>query len=124
MEPTNLSVTAHFITRARQRGYRQEDLAIMERFGTFRGDGLLLREKDVAAEIDHLSMTLRLIRRGGANGNASEIAQGIERLRRLQGAFIPIECGHVVSIYRPCRRRMKYVLRGGRRPRRDRRYWR
>ena len=124
MEPTNLSITAHFITRARQRGYRQEDLAIMERFGTLRGDGLLLREKDVAAEIDHLSMTLRLTRRGGANGNASEIARGIERLRRLQGAFIPIECGHAVSIYRPCRRRMKYVLRGGRRPRRDRRYWR
>lgn len=117
MEPTN-----HFITRARQRGYRQEDLAIMERFGTFRGDGLLLREKDVTAEIDQLGMTLRLIRRGGANG--SEIVRVIERLRRLQGAFIPIECGHALSIYRPCRRRMKYVLRGGRRPRRDRRYWR
>jgi len=124
MEPTNLSITAHFITRARQRGYRQEDLAIMERFGTFQADGLLLREKDVAAEIGHLSMTLRLIRRGGANGNASEIARGIERLRRLQGAFIPIECGHAVSIYRPCRRRLKHVLHGRRRPRRDRRYWR
>ena len=124
MERTNLSITAHFITRARQRGYRQEDLAIMERFGTLRGDGLLLRKKDVAAEIDHLSVTLRLIRRGGANGNASGIARGIERLRRLQGAFIPIECGHAVSIYRPCGRRLKYVLRGRRRPRRDRRYWR
>jgi hypothetical protein len=133
MEQTNLSITAHYIARARQRGYRMEDLAIMERLGTFRADGLLLREKEVAREIERLSMTLRRIRRGRANGNfsASEIdgeeyetVREIERLQRLRGAFIPIECGHAVSIYRPCRRRMKYVLRGGRRPRRDRRYWR
>lgn len=133
MEPTNLTLTAHYIVRARQRGYRLEDLAIIERLGTSRADGLLLREKDVAPEIERLSMTLRRIRRGKANGNLSaaeivgeqyEIAREIERLRRLRGAFIPIECGHAVSIYRPCRRRMKYVLRGGRRPRRDRRYWR
>ena len=133
MEQTNLSITAHYIARARQRGYRMEDLAIMERLGTFRADGLLLREKEVAREIERLSMTLRQIRRGRANGkfNASEIdgeeheiVREIARLRRLQGAFIPIECGRAVSIYRPCRRRMKYVLGGGRRPRRDRRYWR
>src|SRR5262249_38961874 len=125
MKPTKkLSTTAHYVTRARQRGYRQEDLAIMERFGTFWPDGLLLREKDVAAAIAPLSITLRLIRRGRANGNASEIVREIESLRRLQGTFIPIEDGHAVSIYRPCGRRLKYVLRGGRRPRRDRRYWR
>jgi hypothetical protein len=133
MEPTNLSITAHFITRARQRGYRREDLAIIEKFGTFREDGLLLREKDVAAEIDHLSMTLRRIRRSRANGNFSaseiegedyEIVREIERLQRLRGAFIPIECGHALSIYRPCRRRLKYVLRGGRRPHGNRRSWR
>jgi hypothetical protein len=124
MEPVNLKLTAHYVTRARQRGYRVEDLAIMERFGTFQGDGLLLREKDVAAEIERLSIELQRIRRGTANGNASEIVREIERLRRLQGAFIPIERGHAVSIYRPCGRRLKYVLRGGRRPRRDRRYWR
>jgi hypothetical protein len=126
MEPANLKITAHYIARVRQRGYRLEDLAIMERLGDFRADGLLLREKDVAREIERLSMTLRRIRQGRANGNfsASEIVQEIERLRRLQGAFIPIECGHALSIYRPCRRRLKYVLHGGRRPRRGRRYWR
>ena len=124
MEPTNLTITAHYITRARQRGYRVEDLAIVERLGTFRAEGLLVREKDVAAEIEHLSMTLRRIRRARGNGSASEIVREIERLQRLRGAFIPIECGHALSIYRPCSRRLKYVLRGGRRPRRDRRYWR
>jgi hypothetical protein len=126
MEPANLNITAHYIARARQRGYRPGDLAIMERLGTLAADGLLLREKDVAREIERLSMILRRIRRGRANGNFSgpEIVREIERLQRLQGAFIPIECGHAVSIYRPCRRRLKYVLRGGRRPRRDRRYWR
>jgi hypothetical protein len=132
MEPTNLTITAHYIVRARQRGYRLEDLPIIERLGTSRADGLLLREKDVAPEIERLSMTLRRIRRGKANGNLSaaeideqyEIVREIERLRRLRGAFIPIEYGHAVSIYRPCKRHMKYVLRGGRRPRRERRYWR
>jgi hypothetical protein len=126
MEPANLKLTAHYVARARQRGYRPGDLAIMERLGTFGADGLLVREKDVAREIERLSTTLRRIRRGNANGNfsASEIVREIERLRRVRGAFIPIECGHAVSIYRPCRRRLKYVLRGGRRPRRDRRYWR
>jgi hypothetical protein len=133
MEPTNLTITTHYVVRAQQRGYRLEDLAIIERLGTLRADGLLLREKDVAAEIERLSMTLRRIRRGRANakfgaseidGEEYETVREIERLQRLRGAFIPIECGHAVSIYRPCRRRMKYVLRGGRRPRRERRYWR
>jgi len=133
MEPTNLSITAHYIVRARQRGYRREDLAIIEQLAALRADGLLLREKDVAAEIERLNMRRRRIRRGRANGNFGaseidgeeyEIARKIDRLRRLQGSFIPMECGRAVSIYRPCRRRMKYVLRGGRRPRRDRRYWR
>ena len=119
MEPTK-----HYLTRARQRGYRQEDIAIMERFGTFFPDGLLLREKDVAVAIAPLSMTLRLIRRGRANGNASEIVEEIKSLRRLQGTFIPIENGHALSAYHPCRRRLKYVLRGRRRLRGDRRYWR
>jgi hypothetical protein len=88
MEPTNLTITAHYIVRARQRGYRLEDLAIMERLGTFQADGLLLREKDVAAEIEHLSMTLRRIRRARANGSfsASEIVREIDRLQRLRGA--------------------------------------
>jgi hypothetical protein len=63
MEPTNLTITAHYIVRARQRGYRLEDLAIMERLGTLRADGLLLRERDVAPEIERLSMMLRRIRR-------------------------------------------------------------
>jgi hypothetical protein len=128
-----LTITAHYIVRARQRGYRLEDLAIMERLGTLRADGLLLRERDVAPEIERLSMMLRRIRRRRANGNfsASEIdgeeyetVREIQRLQRLRGAFIPIECGHALSIYRPCSRRLKYVLRRGRRPRRDRRYWR
>jgi hypothetical protein len=130
MEPANLRLTAHYVTRARQRGYRLEDLAIMEAFGTYCGDGLLLREKDVAAEIERLSRRRRILR-AMANGNLSaseiqgeeyEIVRKIERLQRLAGAFIPIECGHALSIYRPCRRRLKLVLHGGRRPRRNRRH--
>src|SRR6266849_362096 len=88
MEPTNLTITAHYIVRARQRGYRLEDLAIIERFGTLRADGLLLREKDVAPEIERLSMTLRHIRRGRANGNffsASEIdGEEYETVREIE----------------------------------------
>jgi hypothetical protein len=129
MRPTNLTLTAHFAVRARQRGYRPEDLTIIERLGTFRKHGIFLRRKDVEPEIERLGATLRHIRHT-ANGTASrseieaEVTQMIERLQRLRGAFIPSECGRALSIYRPCERRVKQILRGRRRSRRDRRYWR
>jgi hypothetical protein len=132
MKAKNL-VTAHYVVRARQRGYRAEDLAIVETLGTLRGDGILLRSKDVAPEIERLSAALQRMRRHKGNGNfhgleieaeKRQTAREIERLQRLPGAFIPTECGHALSIYRPCKRRLKHILRGGRRLVQDRRSYR
>jgi len=130
----NLTKTAHYNVRARQRGYRPEDFAIVERLGIFAGDGIFVRKKDVAPEIERLSRVLRHMRRQvsrnfhqpgieaeGPNLE-SKIVQQIERLQRLPGAFIPIESGLALSIYRPCSRRLKRLLRGRRRWRRGRRH--
>jgi hypothetical protein len=132
----NLTKTAHSGVRARQRGYRLEDFAIVERLGIFAGDGIFVRKKDVAPEIERLSRVLRHMRREVSRNLhlpgieaeepkvESKIVQQIERLQRLPGAFIPIESGQALSIYRPCSRRVKRLLRGRRRWRSDRRYWR
>jgi hypothetical protein len=124
----SITTTAHYVVRARQRGYRLEDLAVMERLGTGAGDGILLRKRDVDDEIKRLSRQLRHIRRRKAVGHLYQaeieigIARQIERLQRLPGAFVPLESGRALSIYRPGRRRLKYIQRGGRRRRPDRRW--
>jgi hypothetical protein len=133
MKPSNLTRTSHYLVRARQRGYRPIDLRIIERLGSFSGDGLLLRRKDATAELEGLRTTLRGLRRRRANRNSyqpeieadeRQIILDIERLQRLQGAFIPIESGHALSIYRPSRRRLKHLLHGRRTRRAHGRYWR
>lgn len=130
---SNAIVTGHFIVRARQRGYRLADLAMVESMGTFAGDGILLRKKDIAPEVDRLTARLRRIRHRKADGNfipaeieieERETVLQIERLRRLPGVFVPLENGHALSIYRPFRRRLKHILHGGRRLRPQRRHWR
>jgi hypothetical protein len=123
MKPLSLTRTSHYLVRARQRGYRPEDLAIIERLGNFGGDGILLRKKDVAPEIERLSTTLRGLRRRRANAKfqrvefevgEGEIARKIKQLQRLSGSYIPIESGHALSIYRPSKRRAEHILRGRR----------
>jgi hypothetical protein len=132
----NLTKTAHYRVRARQRGYRQEDFAIVERLGIFTGDGIFVRKRDVAPEIERLSRVLRHMRRRASRifhqpgieveepKVESKIVQQIERLQRLPGVFIPIESGQALSIYRPCSRRVKRLFRDRRRWRWNRRYWR
>jgi hypothetical protein len=131
MNRPSIIITAHCSVRARQRGYQPTDLAIMERLGTAAGDGILLRKRDVEYEIETLSRQLRRIRRRKAHqrlyqndGKTGEyeIIQQINRLQRLSGAFVPVKHGHALSSYRPCMRRLKHLLRGGRRVRSDRRY--
>ena len=47
----SLAITAHCLVRARQRGYRPEDLAILDRLGTMTDAGIFLRSRDVEAEV-------------------------------------------------------------------------
>lgn len=121
------------MVRARQRGYRLTDLAIIESLGTLARGGILLRRSDVQPEIDRLTAQLRRLRLRKAYGNfipgeieveERQAVRQIEQLRRLRGAFVPVENGHALSIYRPCWRRLKRILHGGRGLRAQRRYWR
>jgi hypothetical protein len=119
MDAANLTVTAHYLVRARQRGYRLTDLAFIETLGSSRGDGIFLREKDLAPELKRLSASLQRMRkpvkarygRSEIDTQRREIVREIERLERLSGAYIPIEDGHALSIYRPSKRRLKRILR-------------
>jgi hypothetical protein len=133
METLTLTRTSHCLVRARQRGYRPADLGIIETLGNFSGDGLLLRRKDAALELERLTTTLRALRRRRANrktyrreieADKHQIVSDIERLQRLQGSFIPIESGQALSIYRPSKRRLQRLLHGRTRRRADGRRWR
>jgi hypothetical protein len=120
-EKPNLIITGHCAARMRQRGYQIADLETIESLGTPSGDGIVLRTKDVAPELEQLSMLLKTIRQHRSavpnpppNEAASaerEIIDRIQRLRRLAGTFIPLEGGQALSIYRPCERRLKHLLR-------------
>jgi len=123
-ESSNLIITAHCAARMRQRGYQSADLETIESLGTPSHDGIVLRKKDVEPELERLSMQLKMIRRrgmafeslveDGAVSSERDISRRIERARRLIGTFIPLEAGHALSVYRPCERRLKHMLRGRR----------
>ena len=119
--------TAHFAVRSRQRGYRVADFRAVEDVGTFVADGIFVRKRDVEPQIESLTAQLRHL--GRKQSNPAEtgpqkcaLVQEIERLRRLSGTFVPTEDGAALSIYRPCSRRLKHILRGRRMRRVPRRY--
>jgi hypothetical protein len=117
-------ITAHCAVRARQRGCRHADFEMVESTGSWMREGVFVRRRDVESKLHRLSAQLRRKRREGIKGNDDrEIIHEIERLQRLPGTFIPVDSGHALSIYRPSKRRLKRILRGGRMRRRaSRRY--
>jgi len=107
----------------RQRGYRPTDLETVESLGTPSLGGIVLLRKDVEPELARLYVQLKMIRQRGialqnlvpSDDRAErDILRKIERVRRLAGTFIPLVAGHALSIYRPCERRLKHILRGRR----------
>jgi hypothetical protein len=116
-------ITAHCAVRARQRGYRHTDFEMVESTGIWMREGIFVRRRDVDSQLHRLSAQLRRKRREGIEGNDDrEIIRDIERLQRLPGTFIPVDGGHALSIYRPSKRRLKRILRGGRMRGASRRY--
>jgi hypothetical protein len=128
----SLAITAHCLVRARQRGYRPEDLAILERLGTMTDAGIFLRSRDVEAEVSLLKRQLQRKRHRQADSEFDqavaaedcEVIRQIERLQCLKGTFVPAENGHALSVYRPCRRREKRILLRKRRHRSNRNHGR
>ena len=59
---------------------------------------------------------MRGSRSAEASAEKAELVRQVERLRRLQGTFLPVaEGGALKSVYRGSSRRAKRVLRGRRR---------
>ena len=88
-------LSRHATRRMQQRGYRQGDLELIMAIATETPDGLFLGKKETRREID------RLIRR-------------IERLKRLQGTFIPTNGETGKSIYMAGRRKTREIQQGKR----------
>ncbi len=117
---SNYRISSHSIVRARQRGYRTGDLEKIEELGTTVSDGILLRSKDIASGIHQLTRRRRNLRaRNTAEDfrdqrrikqEEANIVKEIDQLRRLQGSYIPVQDGCILSVYRPSRRRLRRML--------------
>lgn len=113
-------ISNHSMIRARQRGYRVGDLEKVEQLGTPVKDGILLRSRDIASEIQRLTDKRRKLRaRSGLRRSGDQtpirmeeasIRKEIEQLQRLQGTFIPVQGGCALTVYRPSRRRLRRIL--------------
>jgi hypothetical protein len=90
-------VTQHAEVRAAQRGYRGVDIELLtERAEQVGQHEFLMTETCVDQQI-------------------SELRYEINRLERLRGSLIVISDAHVVTVYRPCKRRMTRLIRNQRR---------
>jgi hypothetical protein len=114
-----LRITSHVAVRMRQRGYHLRDLDAVENLGTqMENHGILLLKKDAEPELTRLNKELKNLRRQKSRERSAEceLIQQIERIRRLvkTTTFIPTANGCALSIYSPCKRRLKYILHGRR----------
>lgn len=124
----SLRPTDHFELRARQRGYRTEDLRLIQDCGTQTEDGVVLRRRDIDGEMKRLDRELKTVRTKAKSGRNSgvtddakleaEIIKRMGRLPRLAGSYIPSASGCALTVYRPCARRLHRILGKGRRGRR------
>ena len=87
-----IELTRHVQDRVRQRGYRETDLEFIFEHGTEMGDCVVLTSRDV--EIERM-----------------KLKKSLEKLDRLKGSAIVVDGNHVLTVYRPARRRMKKMLR-------------
>lgn len=81
----NVILTAHAVTRIRQRGFREDDVAMVLRYGSRMNDGtLMITDQDVRREVEALR-------------------RHKTRLERLRGMTAVVEGSHVVTVYKDTR---------------------
>jgi hypothetical protein len=86
----SIELTGHGQIRLRQRGFHEEDLAILLRYGSGMKDGTLtLTNRD----IEQVIHTMR---------------QRITRIERLRGMTAVLANGRVITVYKNTRRRKRY----------------
>lgn len=87
-----MKLTRHATIRCRQRGYKADDLALIERYGTATGDGIFLRHHDVELAI---------------RDRKREIAA----LERLDGTMVVVADASIVTVQRARRWKERAALR-------------
>ena len=86
-----MQLSAHGEKRMQQGAVRNRDLNLFMRFGTEFGDGLILREKDVAEAICSMRAEMR-------------------RLEKLSGKAVILKGDTILTTYTPSKKRRKIFL--------------
>lgn len=89
---SNLSYSAHAVSRMSQRALPQSDIELIREIGTDTGDGIFVRDKDVRAYEQRLK-------------------ERMNKVRRLRGTRVVIEGDCIVTVYRATPRKQKHLLR-------------
>ena len=84
-------LTQHIRTRCLQRGIREADLSLLERYGTHTPEGVILTRRDVAE----------------AKSNQRHL---MNRLQRLEGVFVPSDGDVRITAYRATKRQRRRRL--------------
>jgi hypothetical protein len=87
-----MRMTRHAEHRFRQRGFKADDMALLEQYGTQQGDGILMRRKDVQE---------------GIRGFKKRIAD----LERLEGTMLVVDGSSVITVQRARRWKERSILR-------------
>ena len=86
-----MNISTHAQQRLQQRGLHETDLELIVFHGTITRDGYLLRRNDVA----------RIER---------EVKSLISRLNRLEGKYVVVKGGTIVTAYHPTEKKSKKLL--------------
>lgn len=89
------TITRHAEQRMQQRGMRRRDLDMILRFGTVTDDGVILTNRDAAAQI-------------------AVYQRRISLLERLKGTAVFTAGNRATSVYRPAKRRVRRMIRSRR----------
>ncbi len=89
---SNLSYSAHAVSRMGQRALKESDIDLIREIGTDTGDGFFVHDKDVRAYEQRLK-------------------ELTNKVRRLRGTRVVIEGDCIVTAYRATTRKQKHLLR-------------
>lgn len=83
--------TKHVLKRAAQRGIKQADLDLMQRYGSETPNGLIMTRRDFA-EVEH------------------EAKQLLRRLSHLVGKFVAVEGGDMITVFHATERQRRLQM--------------
>lgn len=85
------ALSNHALSRIRQRGLKEADVDLVLRYGTDARDGVILRQQDAQRRI-------------------AEIKREMTALSRLTGTFVVTKANHVITAYRPSKKKRREQL--------------